>query len=108
MIRVFTSRDNKKTRLCIFSDGDHESKKCEKAKKMILEDRKNKVKEKDCCLGCLITGHNVNKCRLHLKCSWCDIIVKKESEKEQPNKSSQEMNFANFSINSSVSSNNTC
>ena len=113
---LFTAKENRKTHQCIFCSEEHQSTKCEKAKKMSLEWRQNRVKEKKGCFGCLTPGH-INRCKFHSKCPWCTrkhaLLLCREmpsnemSVKTMTVESSEnvikEANLANLSLNPEVS-----
>uniref|UniRef100_A0ABD2X9A7 Integrase catalytic domain-containing protein n=1 Tax=Trichogramma kaykai TaxID=54128 RepID=A0ABD2X9A7_9HYME len=57
--------------VCIFCKEAHESDKCEKAKRMTLEQRQSIVKESKACFSCLKLNHAAKWCKSKIKCSWC-------------------------------------
>jgi len=56
---------------CLFCSKAHESKDCISARSMSLEEKKAKVKEKNCCLKCLRYGHRANLCKIFIRCHVC-------------------------------------
>ncbi|XP_036146773.1 uncharacterized protein LOC118646931 [Monomorium pharaonis] len=61
--------------VCVFCEGEHASPKCEKARKMILSDRKSMLQTKNACFNCLRIGHQSRTCRGNLKCAFCSRHV---------------------------------
>ena len=69
---LLTTKGRIKTAYCIFCDrNDHESARCEQAKKMSLPQRQECVKKKFACFNCLNKGHSYKYCRVKVKCPWC-------------------------------------
>ncbi|XP_011858695.1 PREDICTED: uncharacterized protein LOC105556222 [Vollenhovia emeryi] len=61
-----------KSTVCVFCDDEHASSKCEKARKMALNDRKSVLQTKKACFNCLKIGHSSRICRGNIKCALCD------------------------------------
>lgn len=57
--------------VCIFCDGKHDSKDCGNAKKMTMEEKQLKIKEKNACFSCLRPGHSKKRCRAFVSCHLC-------------------------------------
>ena len=65
-----TANDNSKTqRECVLKDGQHPIWKCEKFKKMNVEERGQKAKELKLCFKCLSDAHQMRNCSGRL----CDV-----------------------------------
>ena len=65
-----TTNDNSKTqRECVLKDGQHPIWKCEKFKKMNVEEREQKAKELKLCFKCLSDAHQMRNCSGRL----CDV-----------------------------------
>ena len=65
-----TANDNSKTqRGCVLEDGQHPIWKCEKFKKMNVEERGQKTKELKLCFKCLSDAHQMRNCSGRL----CDV-----------------------------------
>ena len=65
-----TANDNSKTqRECVLKDGQHPIWKCEKFKKMNVEERRQKAKELKLCFKCLSDAHQMRNCSGRL----CDV-----------------------------------
>ena len=60
-----------KTVECIFCSNKHESQDCFKAKKLNLKERRDIVKNNNCCFNCLKSGHSYKKCNSKVRCAWC-------------------------------------
>ncbi|XP_065097354.2 uncharacterized protein [Paramisgurnus dabryanus] len=57
---------------CIFcQDNRHQLHACYKFTEMVLVERRNYIKEKKLCYGCLKPGHSVRDCRHRLFCDHC-------------------------------------
>lgn len=56
---------------CLFCGKPHESRDCVVARSYSLEQKRNKVREKNCCLKCLRFGHHAKVCRVFVKCHVC-------------------------------------
>jgi len=56
---------------CIFCSKLHDSRDCYEARSLSLEDKKNKIKLKRCCLKCLAPGHIAKTCRQFIRCYSC-------------------------------------
>ncbi|CAL8120809.1 unnamed protein product [Orchesella dallaii] len=57
---------------CTFCDKTHDSDRCVKALSMTLEERNNKVMEKNVCYRCLKPGHRSRNCKAVVRCAICD------------------------------------
>ena len=57
---------------CIFCKGKHDSLSCETARKLSLDERRDIVKRENVCFRCLRRGHISKKCRVSVKCEWCN------------------------------------
>ncbi|XP_011883862.1 PREDICTED: uncharacterized protein LOC105571005, partial [Vollenhovia emeryi] len=58
---------------CIFCNSNHESARCENARKMSLSERRDHAKKQNVCFNCLKAGHNFKQCRSKVSCSWCSM-----------------------------------
>lgn len=57
---------------CMFcQDNEHHTHCCSELKGKSLDERRNFVKEKKLCFGCLKVGHNAKDCRHRLSCDSC-------------------------------------
>ncbi|XP_070518841.1 uncharacterized protein [Cardiocondyla obscurior] len=68
---LLTTKEKDST--CVFCSSCHDSTRCEKAKKLSLDDRREHAKKKNVCFNCLRAGHNFRQCRIKLNCSWCSM-----------------------------------
>ena len=59
-----------KNSVCIFCKANLESQRCENARKLTLEERRDIVRKEN-CFNCLIRGHAAQKCRSRINCEWC-------------------------------------
>ncbi|XP_043466586.1 uncharacterized protein LOC122501306 [Leptopilina heterotoma] len=57
---------------CVFCDCDHNSDKCDQARKMTLEERRTVVRRANRCFCCFKVGHRSKECRCFVKCAWCN------------------------------------
>ncbi|XP_035231961.1 uncharacterized protein LOC118203787 [Stegodyphus dumicola] len=62
-----TTKDNN----CIFCDKLHDSKDCFEARSLSLDEKKNKIRLKRCCLKCLSPGHIAKSCKQFVCCYVC-------------------------------------
>lgn len=56
---------------CLFCGKSQESKDCITARSLSLEEKRNKVKEKNCCLKCLRFGHRAKMYKVFVRCHVC-------------------------------------
>ncbi|XP_024875908.1 uncharacterized protein LOC112457210 [Temnothorax curvispinosus] len=56
---------------CVFCEKEHASVKCEKARKMTLDEKKSLLQQKNACFNCLKIGHQSRVCRGSQKCAMC-------------------------------------
>lgn len=56
---------------CIFCGKKHESKDCFIAQKMTLAEKKEKLRNGNCCMACFVPGHYEKKCKTAVKCIVC-------------------------------------
>lgn len=56
---------------CVFCESEHASMKCEKARKMTLDEKKSVLQRKNACFNCLKIGHQSRVCRGNQKCVMC-------------------------------------
>lgn len=77
-----TTRDS----ACIFCGKSHESKNCYEARRLTLEEKIAKVKDKKCCLKCLAPNHIAKFCKQFVRCYACGkshiIILCPEMQKK--------------------------
>jgi hypothetical protein len=76
------------SRMCIFCDKPHGSAECLGAKKMTLDERVEKAKEKRACFSCLKIGHSSRRCYSDVSCEICGgrhqaILCRDQKEKIQ-------------------------
>lgn len=56
---------------CVFCQKEHANAKCEKARKMSLDEKKSILQQKHACFNCLKIGHQSRMCRSNLRCAMC-------------------------------------
>ena len=84
--------------LCIFCGKAHDSEKCFKTTNMTVDERRSKVKEKQCCFICLRPNHLSKNCKTNIRCLACckkhatvmcpDLIQKDKEVKKEEQESS--------------------
>ncbi|XP_067214174.1 uncharacterized protein [Linepithema humile] len=56
---------------CVFCKKEHASVKCERARKMSLDEKKSLLQQRNACFNCLKIGHHSRMCRSNPKCAMC-------------------------------------